>query len=208
VRRMATLLGTALALTLLVALVAALAAARRVTRPLAELTTAAHDVGRGAPPGDRGALRRRDRHARRRVQSHGGGPRRAEHRLVEAAKFAFVGELAAGRPRGAHAARRAPQLDAAPRAHARPPTTRPASCCTWCATRSIGSKASCRACSSSAGRAAADRAASLGRSSGGRRISSTRRRRRRASPSSGARARDPRVAAIPSSSIKWCSTCS
>ena len=97
VRRMATLLGTALALTLLVALVAALAAARRVTRPLAELTTAAHDVGRGAPTppiavrsGDEiGTLAA----AFNRMAADLG---RAEHRLVEAAKFAFVGELAAG----------------------------------------------------------------------------------------------------------------
>ena len=97
VRRMATLLGTALALTLLGALVAALAAARRVTRPLAELTTAAHDVGRGAPTppiavrsGDEiGTLAA----AFNRMAADLG---RAEHRLVEAAKFAFVGELAAG----------------------------------------------------------------------------------------------------------------
>jgi signal transduction histidine kinase len=94
---MATLLGGTLALTLLIALVAALGAARRVTQPLAELTTAAHDVGRGAPvpaipvrSGDEiGTLAA----AFNRMAADLG---RAEDRLVEAAKFAFVGQLAAG----------------------------------------------------------------------------------------------------------------
>ena len=119
VRRMATLLGTALALTLLGALVAALAAARRVTRPLAELTTAAHDVGRGAP-------RRRSRCAPA-TRSARSPPRSIAWRPTSAApsigssrprSSRSSASSRRGRPRGAHTARRAPQLDAAPRAHA------------------------------------------------------------------------------------------
>lgn len=97
VRRMAGILGGALGLTLVLALAAALAAARRATRPLAELTAAALEVGRGAPvptvtvrTGDEiGALAA----AFNRMASDLG---RAERRLADAAKFAFVGELAAG----------------------------------------------------------------------------------------------------------------
>lgn len=97
VRRLASLLGGTLAATLLIALVAALTAARRATRPLAELTEAALEVGRGgavpmiaARSGDEiGTLAA----AFNRMAADLG---RAERRLVEAAKFAFVGELAAG----------------------------------------------------------------------------------------------------------------
>jgi signal transduction histidine kinase len=97
VRRMAVLLASALALTLLAALAIALVAAQRATRPLAELTAAARDIGRGtATPAI--AVRSRDEigtlaAAFNRMTDDLG---RAERRLVDAAKFAFVGQLAAG----------------------------------------------------------------------------------------------------------------
>jgi signal transduction histidine kinase len=97
VRRAVTLLGTALGGALLAALAIALFAARRVTRPLAELTSAAEQVGRGGPA-PVVSLRSRDEIGmliaafnRMAVDL-----RRAERELVDAAKFAFVGELAAG----------------------------------------------------------------------------------------------------------------
>lgn len=97
VRRMAFVLGGTLALAVLAVLGIALTAARRATRPLAELTSAARTVGSGgrAEPvpvraGDEiGVLAA----AFNRMAADLG---RAEHRLVEAAKFAFVGELAGG----------------------------------------------------------------------------------------------------------------
>ena len=97
VRRTAELLAAALAVTLALALVAALVAAHRMTRPLGELTAAAGDIGQGgavAPipvrSGDEiGTLAAAfNRMATELAQ--------AERRLVDAAKFAFVGELAAG----------------------------------------------------------------------------------------------------------------
>jgi two-component system, NtrC family, sensor histidine kinase HydH len=99
VYRTATLLGTALAGTLLAALAIALVAARRVTRPLAELTAAAEAVGRaggGPPPIVR--LRSRDEIGTLTAAFNRMAIdlRRAERELVDAAKFAFVGELAAG----------------------------------------------------------------------------------------------------------------
>jgi signal transduction histidine kinase len=98
VRRAATLLGAALAATLLGALAIALFAARRVTRPLAELTAAAEAVGRGGSPPPTVSPRSRDEvgtltSAFNRMSVD---LRRAERELVDAAKFAFVGELAGG----------------------------------------------------------------------------------------------------------------
>jgi signal transduction histidine kinase/Tfp pilus assembly protein PilN len=97
VRRLAGLLGAILVGTLLVALAVALAAARRATRPLAELADAAREVGRGGlvptiavrSSDEIGALAA----AFNRMAAD---LRHAERRLVDAAKFAFVGELAAG----------------------------------------------------------------------------------------------------------------
>jgi len=98
VQRMATRLATALGVTLLIALTVAVIAARRVTRPLAELTHAAEMVGRGARPVSTVPVRSRDEigtltEAFNRMASD---LTRAEHELVDAAKFSFVGELAAG----------------------------------------------------------------------------------------------------------------
>jgi signal transduction histidine kinase len=98
VRRTVRLLGAALAATLLAALAIALVAARRITRPLAELTAAAEEVGRGGAPAPIVPFRSRDEigtltSAFNRMSTD---LQRAENELVEAAKFAFVGELAAG----------------------------------------------------------------------------------------------------------------
>jgi signal transduction histidine kinase len=98
VQHMARLLGGVLVVTLLAALGVAFAAVRRVTRPLAELTEAAAEVGRGGTPTPTVVVRSRDEIGtlatafnRMAADLH-----RAERRLVDAAKFAFVGELAAG----------------------------------------------------------------------------------------------------------------
>jgi signal transduction histidine kinase len=98
VRRTATRLAMALVATLLAALAIALVAARRMTRPLAELTAAADLVRcrRGPVPTVR--LRSSDEigtlaAAFNRMSLD---LRQAEQELVDAAKFAFVGELAAG----------------------------------------------------------------------------------------------------------------
>lgn len=96
--RTAKLLATALLGILLVALTLALVAARRVTRPLAELTGAAEAVGRGERPASAVAVRSRDEigtlaSAFNRMAAD---LKRAERELVDAAKFSFVGELAAG----------------------------------------------------------------------------------------------------------------
>ncbi len=98
VHRTASRLGAALGATLVVALAIALFAARRTTRPLAELTAAAEEMGRGGGPAPTVALRSGDEigtltSAFNRMSVD---LRRAEHELVDAAKFAFVGELAAG----------------------------------------------------------------------------------------------------------------
>jgi signal transduction histidine kinase len=97
-RRTAKLLATILVGTLLIALAVALIAARRVTRPLTELTGAADAVGRGARPASIVPVRSRDEigtltAAFNRMASD---LKRAERELVDAAKFSFVGELAAG----------------------------------------------------------------------------------------------------------------
>jgi signal transduction histidine kinase len=98
VHQMAARLAAVLGVTLVIALAAALVAARRVTRPLAELTEAAGEVGRGEGRRATVPIRTQDEigtlaTAFNRMASD---LDRAEERLVEAAKFAFVGELAAG----------------------------------------------------------------------------------------------------------------
>jgi signal transduction histidine kinase len=97
-RRMAKLLATALAGTLLVALTIALVAARRVTQPLAELTEAAEAVGRGGKPMFIVPVRSRDEIGALTAAFNrmAADLKRAERELVDAAKFSFVGELAAG----------------------------------------------------------------------------------------------------------------
>lgn len=97
-RRTAKLLATALAGTLLIALTVALIAARRVTRPLTELTRAADTVGRGARPTSIVPVRSRDEIGTLTAAFNrmAADLKRAERELVDAAKFSFVGELAAG----------------------------------------------------------------------------------------------------------------
>lgn len=96
--RTVRLMAAALSGMLLVVLAIALAAARRVTRPLAELTSAAEQVGRGGGPAPVVPVRSRDEIGTLATAFNRMGVdlRRAERELVEAAKFAFVGELAAG----------------------------------------------------------------------------------------------------------------
>jgi signal transduction histidine kinase len=97
-RRLTTRLALTLGLALAVALALATLAARRVLRPLSELTLAI----RGLPSGESSSLR-----VPVRTEDEVGALARAFNRmaseldqaqrdLVEAAKFAFVGELAAG----------------------------------------------------------------------------------------------------------------
>jgi signal transduction histidine kinase len=96
--RTAVMLGTTLGLTLLGALGLAVWAARRVTEPLAELTQAAVRIGRGGASASPVVVRSRDEIgmlARAFNRMHV-DLQRAEQELVDAAKFAFVGELAAG----------------------------------------------------------------------------------------------------------------
>jgi signal transduction histidine kinase len=97
-RRTARLLAAALAGTLLVALGLALLAARRVTRPLAELTAAAEAVGRGDRPTSVVSVRSRDEIGALAAAFNrmAADLKRAERELVDAAKFSFAGELAAG----------------------------------------------------------------------------------------------------------------
>ncbi len=82
---------------LLAALGVALAAAGRVTRPLAELTSAAEALGRGRTAATV-PVRSRDEIGALATAFNRMAVdlRHAEQELVEAAKFAFVGELAAG----------------------------------------------------------------------------------------------------------------
>jgi two-component system, NtrC family, sensor histidine kinase HydH len=96
--RTAKLLATTLAATLLIALAVALSAARRVTRPLAELTGAAEAVGRGVRPESPVPVRSRDEIGTLTTAFNhmAADLKRAERELVDAAKFSFVGELAAG----------------------------------------------------------------------------------------------------------------
>jgi signal transduction histidine kinase len=96
--RMAQRLAAALAATLAVALLLALLTARRATLALTELTDAARAVGRGEHPAGAVAVRSRDEigilaEAFNRMAAD---LKRAERELVDAAKFSFVGELAAG----------------------------------------------------------------------------------------------------------------
>lgn len=98
VRRTAQLLGTALVGTLLVALAVAFLAARRVTRPLTELTKVAETVGRGERLASTVPVRSRDEIGTLTTAFNhmAADLKRAERELVDAAKFSFVGELAAG----------------------------------------------------------------------------------------------------------------
>jgi signal transduction histidine kinase len=97
-RRTAKLLTTVLAGTLLIALAVALLAARRVTRPLAELTRVAEAVGRGERLASPVPVRSRDEIGTLTAVFNrmAADLKRAERELVDAAKFSFVGELAAG----------------------------------------------------------------------------------------------------------------
>jgi signal transduction histidine kinase len=76
----------------------ALAVARRVTGPLAELTAAAEEIGRGRVSSPVVPVRSRDEIGTLATAFNRMAVdlRRAEQELVDAAKFAFVGELAAG----------------------------------------------------------------------------------------------------------------
>jgi signal transduction histidine kinase len=98
VHRMARLLAGVLAATLVAALAVAIAAGRRITRPLAELTAAARRVGRGDRPPPVVTVRSTDEIGTLATAFNrmADDLRQAERRLVDAAKFAFVGELAAG----------------------------------------------------------------------------------------------------------------
>lgn len=96
--RAVALLAVILAGALLLALMTALIAAARVTRPLIELTQVAEVVGRGQRFTSLVPVRSRDEigtltAAFNRMATD---LKRAEQELVEAAKFSFVGELAAG----------------------------------------------------------------------------------------------------------------
>ncbi len=97
-RRMVTLLATVLGGMLLVALTVSLLAARRVTEPLTELTKAAEAVGRGVRPESPVPVRSRDEIGTltNAFNHMAADLNRAERELVDAAKFSFVGELAAG----------------------------------------------------------------------------------------------------------------
>ncbi len=97
-QQMAKVLALILTSTLLIALATALFAARRVTQPLTELTKAAEDVGRGVRLEATVPVRSSDEigiltDAFNRMAAD---LKRAERELVEAAKFSFVGQLAAG----------------------------------------------------------------------------------------------------------------
>jgi signal transduction histidine kinase len=98
VHRMARLLAGVLAATLVAAFAVAMVAGRRITRPLAELTAAARQVGRGdgRPPVVRARSTDEIGTLATAFNRMADDLRRAERRLVDAAKFAFVGELAAG----------------------------------------------------------------------------------------------------------------
>jgi signal transduction histidine kinase len=97
-RRLTARLALALGLTLAAALALATLAARRVVRPLTELTHAIRGLSRGDSPSLRVPVRTEDEvgtlaTAFNRMASE---LDQAQKDLVEAAKFAFVGELAAG----------------------------------------------------------------------------------------------------------------
>lgn len=97
-RRTAIWLGLAQAAVLALALLLAVAAARRLTSPLTALASAAESVGRGERPIAAIPVRSGDEvgtltEAFNRMASD---LARVEHELVEAAKFSFVGQLAAG----------------------------------------------------------------------------------------------------------------
>ncbi len=96
--RMARRLAAVLAVTLLVALVVAVVAASRASRPLVELSLGARAVGAGQRPVPVVAVRSRDEIGSLALAFNrmGRDLERAERELVDAAKFSFAGELAAG----------------------------------------------------------------------------------------------------------------
>lgn len=98
VRRLTTRLGTILAITLIAALVLAAIAGRRVVKPLAELTAAIGNVSQGDLSSLRVVVRSEDEvgSLARAFNRMAGELDQAQSELVEAAKFALVGELAAG----------------------------------------------------------------------------------------------------------------
>ena len=92
-------IGAALALVLVGALVIARGWADRMSRPLRELTRATQEIARAGEVPRPVAVRSRDEigDARHRLQHHGARARaRAGRPARGAAKFAFVGEVAAG----------------------------------------------------------------------------------------------------------------
>ena len=95
--RTARLLAMTFGGVLFGALAVALAAARRVTRPLAELTRAAESLGRGRTV-PAVSVRSRDEIGTLAAAFNRMAVdlRHADQELIDAAKFAFVGELAAG----------------------------------------------------------------------------------------------------------------
>jgi signal transduction histidine kinase len=97
-RQLTTRLGTILALTLIVALVLAAIAGRRVVKPLAELTAAIGSVSQGDLSSLRVPVRSEDEvgSLARAFNQMAAELDRAQSDLVEAAKYALVGELAAG----------------------------------------------------------------------------------------------------------------
>jgi two-component system sensor histidine kinase HydH len=97
-RRLAVRLAAALAVTLALALSVAAVAAQRVARPLSELTRAIRSLGRGEAATLRVAVPAQDEvgalaSAFNRMATE---LDQAQRDLVDAAKFAFAGELAAG----------------------------------------------------------------------------------------------------------------
>ncbi|TMA78967.1 MAG: sensor histidine kinase [Deltaproteobacteria bacterium] len=95
--RTARVLAMTFGAVLFGALAVALAAARRVTRPLAELTRAAESLGRGRTV-PAVSVRSRDEIGTLAAAFNRMAVdlRHADQELIDAAKFAFVGELAAG----------------------------------------------------------------------------------------------------------------
>jgi len=98
VRMLTTRLGTILAVTLILALVLAAIGGRRVVKPLTELTTAIGSVSQGDLSSLHVAVRSEDEvgSLARAFNQMAAELDRAQKDLVEAAKYALVGELAAG----------------------------------------------------------------------------------------------------------------
>jgi signal transduction histidine kinase len=97
-RQLTRRLGTILAVTLIVALILAAIGGRRVVKPLAELTAAISSVSQGDLSSLRVAVRSEDEvgSLARAFNEMAAELDQAQSDLVEAAKYALVGELAAG----------------------------------------------------------------------------------------------------------------